>query len=166
MVLHLIKLCVGVGDIEELAAWQQARLAERRKAGEPPRIWHTTFQTPKREAELLDGGSIYWVIKGSVQVRQGLVGFEAGTKSDGSKGCRILLDPLLVPVRPVPRRAFQGWRYPRSRRRSRRHRRRRPGARRPSRQDAPRPCRALPDLAAPCHPRACPEDPTLRLRRD
>ncbi len=111
MVLHLIKLCVGVGDIEELAAWQQARLAERRKAGEPPRIWHTTFQTPKREAELLDGGSIYWVIKGSVQVRQGLVGFEAGTKSDGSKGCRILLDPLLVPVRPVPRRAFQGWRY-------------------------------------------------------
>ncbi len=46
-----------------------------------------------------------------MQVRQGLVGFEPGTKSDGSKGCCILLDPVLVPVRPVPRRAFQGWRY-------------------------------------------------------
>lgn len=111
MALHLIKLCVGVDSVEELADWQQARLAEQRKAREPQRLWHTTFQTPKRDAELLDGGSIYWVIKGSVQVRQGLVGFEPGAKSDGSKGCRILLDPVLVPVRPVPRRAFQGWRY-------------------------------------------------------
>lgn len=111
MTLHLIKLCVGVDSIEELADWQQGRLAEQRKAGETPRLWHTTFQTPKREAELLDGGSIYWVIKGAVQVRQGIVGFEPGAKSDGSKGCRILLDPALVPVRPMPRRAFQGWRY-------------------------------------------------------
>jgi len=109
--LHLIKLCVGVASVEELAEWQAARLAEQRKARKTPRLWHTTFQMPKREAELLDGGSIYWVIKGSVQARQRLVGFEPGTKSDGSKGCRILLDPLLVAVRPVPRRAFQGWRY-------------------------------------------------------
>jgi hypothetical protein len=109
--LHLIKLCVGVDGIEQLAEWQSARIAERKKAGEKPRVWHTTFQTPKRESELLDGGSIYWVIKGMVQVRQGIVGFEPGEKSDGRKGCRILLDPKLVAVRPVPRRAFQGWRY-------------------------------------------------------
>jgi hypothetical protein len=109
--LHLIKLCVGVDSIEDLADWQSARMAEQKKAGKQPKLWHTTFQTPKREAELLDGGSIYWVIKGSVQARQKLVGFEPGTKSDGSKGCRILLDRLLVSVRPVPRRAFQGWRY-------------------------------------------------------
>lgn len=111
MALHLIKLCVGVDSIEELADWQAARAAELKQAGEAPRLWHTTFQTPKREAELLDGGSMYWVIRGTVQVRQLLAGFEPGTKSDGSKGCRILLHPVLVPVRPVPRRAFQGWRY-------------------------------------------------------
>lgn len=111
MALHLIKLCVGVDSIEELVDWQGARIAEQRKAGETPRIWHTTFQTPKREAELLDGGSLYWVIKGVVQARQKILGFEPGTKSDGSKGCRILLDREVVPVRPVPRRAFQGWRY-------------------------------------------------------
>jgi hypothetical protein len=109
--LHLVKLCVGVDSIEQLADWQQARIAEQKKAGEKPRLFHTTFQTPKRDRELLDGGSIYWVIKGSVQVRQKLIGFEEGTKSDGRPGCRILLDALLVPVRPVPRRAFQGWRY-------------------------------------------------------
>ncbi len=111
MTLHLIKLCVGASSIEELADWQKARAAERKKAGQGPRIFHTTFQTPKRDAELLDGGSLYWVIKGVVQVRQKLIGFEQGKKSDGSPACLILLDAALVPVRPVPRRAFQGWRY-------------------------------------------------------
>lgn len=111
MALHMIKLCVGVDSIEELSDWQRAVIVDQKQKGETPRIWHTTFQTPKRDAELLDGGSLYWVIKGAVQVRQQIVGLEPGEKSDGSKGCRILLDPQLVPVRPVPRRAFQGWRY-------------------------------------------------------
>lgn len=109
--LHLIKLCVGAASIEELADWQKARAAEQKKAGKTPRVFHTTFQTPKRDADLLDGGSLYWVIKGTVQVRQRLIGFEQGKKPDGSPACLILLDPALVPVRPVPRRAFQGWRY-------------------------------------------------------
>ncbi len=111
MTLHLIKLCVGAASIEELADWQSARAAEQKKAGKEPRIFHTTFQTPKRDAELLAGGSLYWVIKGTVQVRQKLIGFEQGQKPDGTPACLILLDPALVPVRPVPRRAFQGWRY-------------------------------------------------------
>jgi len=109
--LHLIKLCVGAASIEDLEDWQKARAAEQKKAGETPRVFHTTFQTPKRVGDLLAGGSLYWVIKGIVQVRQRLVGFEEGTKADGSRCCLILLDKALVPVRPVPRRAFQGWRY-------------------------------------------------------
>lgn len=111
MTLHLLKLCVGAASIEDLAAWQKGRLAAMKKSGAAPRVFHTTFQTPKRQAELLDGGSLYWVVKGSIQVRQRLVGFEEGAKEDGSRCCLLLLDPVLVPVRPVPRRAFQGWRY-------------------------------------------------------
>jgi hypothetical protein len=111
MTLHLIKLCVGAASVEDLAAWQRGRLAEQRKAGETPRLFHATFQTPKRDAELLDGGSLYWVIKGLIMARQRLQGFEEGLKPDGSRCCRILLDAVLVPVRPTPRRAFQGWRY-------------------------------------------------------
>ncbi len=111
MTLHLVKLCVGATSIEDLAEWQKARLAAQKKAGGKPRIFHATFQTPKRREELLDGGSLYWVIKGVIQVRQRLVGFEEGTKKDGSRCCLLLLDPKLVPVRPTPRRAFQGWRY-------------------------------------------------------
>jgi hypothetical protein len=111
MSLHLVKLCVGADSIEDLEAWQQARLAEQRKKGKPTHLFHRTFQTPKRETELLDGGSLYWVIKGVIQARQRLVGFEEGRKDDGSRCCLILLHPQLVPVRPTPRRAFQGWRY-------------------------------------------------------
>jgi hypothetical protein len=111
MALHLVKLCVGAASIEDLGTWQRGRLCAQRKAGERPRLFHTTFQTPKRVSELLDGGSLYWVIKGVIQVRQRLVGFEEGAKSDGSRCCLILLEEALVPVRPVPRRAFQGWRY-------------------------------------------------------
>ena len=70
MTLHLIKLCVGCESIEDLASWQVERLRERRKAGEKrPQLFHRTFQTPKRRDELLTGGSLYWVIKGIVQVR-------------------------------------------------------------------------------------------------
>ncbi len=111
MTLHLIKLCVGAASIEELAEWQSTNRQYWRKAGGKPCVFHTTFQTPKRDAELLDGGSLYWVIKGLVQARQKLVGFDQGQKEDGSACCLILLAPEIVPVRPVPRRAFQGWRY-------------------------------------------------------
>ncbi len=111
MSLHLIKLCVGASSIEDLAQWQDANRKMKHKATGRLCAYHTTFQTPKRQAELLDGGSLYWVIKGVVQARQRLVGFEDGTKDDGSPCCLLLLDREIVAVRPVPRRAFQGWRY-------------------------------------------------------
>lgn len=111
MTLHLVKLCVGAVSIDDLAEWQAGRLEEARRGSGDARLFHTTFQTPKRQDELLAGGSLYWVIKGQIQVRQRLVGFAEGNKDDGSPCCLLLLDPKLVPVRPVPRRAFQGWRY-------------------------------------------------------
>ena len=111
MALHLIKLSVGTTSIEDLAEWQHERLAVQKRAGQKPRLFHRTGQSPKRRAELLDGGSIYWVIKGMITVRQRLIGFAEGTKDDGTPCCLLLFDRKLVPVRPTPRRPFQGWRY-------------------------------------------------------
>ncbi|MEW5962449.1 MAG: DUF1489 domain-containing protein [Pseudomonadota bacterium] len=111
MSIHLVKLCVGATSIEDLAGWQQDRLAEQRRAGKPARLVHTTFQTPRRRDEIIGGGSLYWVIKGAIQVRQRLVGLDEGVKQDGSACCLLVLDPELIPVRPTPRRPFQGWRY-------------------------------------------------------
>lgn len=105
MTVHIVKLCVGVDTIDDLAAWQARRLAETRQ------IFHTTRMVPKRQDAVLDGGSIYWVIRGVIQARQRIIGFEETRRDDGAKACRLLLDQELVPVRPTPRRAFQGWRY-------------------------------------------------------
>ena len=109
--LHLVKLCVGAASIEDLAQWQASYPGFLPAKGKTRRVFHTTFQWPKRQADLLDGGSLYWVIKGFIQARQKLVGFDEGAKDDGSPCCLLLLDPAIVPVRPQPRKAFQGWRY-------------------------------------------------------
>jgi hypothetical protein len=112
MPLHIVKLCVGAESIEDLAHWQKGRLAAQKAAGvKKPRIFHTTFQAPKRQDDVLDGGSLYWVIKGVVLVRQKLIGFDTGQKDNGTPCCLFILDKQLVTVRPTPRRPFQGWRY-------------------------------------------------------
>ena len=111
MTLHLIKLCVGVEDIEHLRALQQGRLAAMRDAGQPPVLAHITRMVPRRCEALLDGGSLYWVIRGRIQVRQNLLDIDPFTDDDGIRRCRLVLAPQLVEVRPQPRRAFQGWRY-------------------------------------------------------
>ena len=111
MTIHLIKLCVGADSIADLAEWQKGRLAELRKASKAPRLFHTTRMVPKRQDELLDGGSLYWVIKGLVLVRQRITGFGNGSKLDGTPCCLVYLDHAVIPVRPTPKRAFQGWRY-------------------------------------------------------
>jgi hypothetical protein len=111
MTIHLIKLCVGCDSIEDLATWQADRLKQMKKGRQKPELFHRTFQSPKRRDELLEGGSLYWVIKGIVLVRQRLTDLREGTKDDGTPCCLLMLDRKLVPVRPTPRRAFQGWRY-------------------------------------------------------
>lgn len=109
--IHLVKLCVGCDSIEDLASWQSQRLAAMKASGQKQELFHRTFQTPKRREELLAGGSLYWVIKGLIQARQRVVDLRDGTKDDGRPCCLIVLERDLIPVRPVPRRAFQGWRY-------------------------------------------------------
>ena len=111
MTVHLIKLCVGIETPRELAEWQTERLKHLAKAGKTPELRHRTRQTPRRSAELLDGGSLYWVIKGFVLVRQRILDLRADVKDDGTRCCGIVFDTALVLTRPQPRRAFQGWRY-------------------------------------------------------
>lgn len=111
MPLHLLKLSVGSESIESLRRWQALRITEGARFGAPGQLVHTTYQTPRRQQELLDGGSLYWVIKGMIAARQRLVGLTDGRKEDGSPCCLLVLEPELVEVRPTPRRAFQGWRY-------------------------------------------------------
>ena len=110
MTLHLIKLCVGADTIDDLANWQDSGRADWSGSGPNRTVAHITRMTPKRKDELLDGGSLYWVVKGQLCVRQRLVGLEA-TMRDGVPHCAFVLDPRLVVTRARRHRPFQGWRY-------------------------------------------------------
>jgi hypothetical protein len=103
MALHMIKLCVGAATVEDLLEWQRTR--------ETPGPWvMRTRQTPKRAAEMVDGGSLYRVFKGVILCRQPILAVE--TVGEGvTARCEVTLDPTPIRVAPTPRRAFQGWRY-------------------------------------------------------
>ncbi len=109
--LHLIKLCVGTECVEDLAEWQAQRMAERRAAEADPCPVHVTRMWPRREAELLAGGSLFWVIKGFVLARQRIRALEPREGADGVRRCALLLEPEILRTSPQPRRPFQGWRY-------------------------------------------------------
>jgi hypothetical protein len=105
--LNIVKLSVGSENIAMLKEWQQAR----RDQLKIKYSLHITRMWPKREKELLDGGSIYWVIKGAIQLRQRLIGFDEIIGADGIRRCGFKLDPELIPTTKALRRPFQGWRY-------------------------------------------------------
>jgi hypothetical protein len=111
MALNLVKLCVGCDSVEDLEAWIAADLAESLRLGKPAEDFHTTRMTPTRGAELLGGGSLYWVVKGNVQCRQRLLEIRPFVDGEGISRCRLILDPVVVRTQWQPRRAFQGWRY-------------------------------------------------------
>lgn len=111
MTVNILKLSVGTESIESLEAWQAGRMKVLRDTGRSGEVWHRTRMFPRRRDEVLDGGSMYWVIRGVIQVRQRIIDLRPVTGDDGIERCEIVFDPELVPVKPVPRRPFQGWRY-------------------------------------------------------
>lgn len=111
MPLNIIKLCVGAESIDDLDRWIAQRAAIAKAAGVPSEHAHTTRMMPKRRDELLDGGSLYWVIKGNVQARQRLLDVRPFIDGQGISRCDFVMEEIVVPTQWQPRRPFQGWRY-------------------------------------------------------
>lgn len=105
--VNLIKLSVGTENIDDLQAWQATKRAQT-PAGLPR---HVTRMWPKREDEITNGGSIYWVIKGVIQCRQTIVRLDEYIGQDGIRRCAIVLDPEIIRTQTSLKRPFQGWRY-------------------------------------------------------
>lgn len=105
--VNLIKLCVGATSVADLQNWQLSQ-AHRWPDG---CAVHVTRMWPKREAELLAGGSLYWVIRGEVLARQRLVALERTEGADGKPHCALIMDSEIIRTSAAPRRPFQGWRY-------------------------------------------------------
>jgi hypothetical protein len=105
MALHLLKLAVGVDNVDHLRRIRAERAAER--GGN----WVYTRNRPRRAAEVLAGGSIFWVIRGHIRVRQLVSGFRSERDANGRRYCLIEVDDELVPTWDRTWRPFQGWRY-------------------------------------------------------
>ena len=105
MTYHLKKIAVGIETIERLSIRQGMLFSAYGK------IIHTTRNMPKQKETLIKTGSIFWIIKRNVLVRQKILNIISVIRSDGSKGCEIELDKDLVRVIPTPMKPFQGWRY-------------------------------------------------------
>lgn len=105
--INILKLCVGASSVEDLTQW----IASHRGRWPADQSVHVTRMWPKRETELLNGGSLYWVIKGVILCRQRLLGLEEVTGDDGTRRCALQLDARVIRTEAAPRRAFQGWRY-------------------------------------------------------
>jgi len=105
--IHLIKLSVGTETVEDLALWQSNKQAQAPDGN--PR--HVTRMWPKRETDILQGGSIFWVIKGVIQCRQKILRLDEYIGNDGIRRCSIVSEPKLVRTQGSLKRPFQGWRY-------------------------------------------------------
>lgn len=103
--LHLTKLAVGVRDIEHIRALQAERVSTN------PPLRHRTRNAPRRREEVLDGGSMYWVINGATLARQRILDIVEDTRDDQSACAGLILDPEIVPVVGRLTKPFQGWRY-------------------------------------------------------
>lgn len=98
--LHLSKVAFGAQSLDHLAE----RLAVRDAEGP---LFLTTRYLPKRHAEIAGLGSLFWILKHQLVARSPIIGF--GEAPEGKVA--ILLGMPLVAVRPIPKRAHQGWRY-------------------------------------------------------
>ena len=103
--LHLLKMAVGIASLDEL---RQARAARIKQYGGS---WVYTRNHPRRAEDVRQGGSLYWVIKGQIRVRQRVTGFTSARDEKGRAYCLIEVDRQLVPTVWRPWRPFQGWRY-------------------------------------------------------
>ncbi len=111
MALNLLRLCVGCESIEHLRQWQTSPLRDPLPAPYGDCVFTVTSMVPKRVKELCDGGSLYWVIKGRIAVRQSFVAIDSVQDEVGRSAARLILKREWVETVPTPCRPFQGWRY-------------------------------------------------------
>jgi hypothetical protein len=109
--INLVKLCVGIDSLAHLESYRADTSERARIQGADDLTTHVTRMWPKRSDELLNGGSLYWVIKGVILARQRILRFEERFGADGIRRCAIIMAPEIIKTQAAMRRPFQGWRY-------------------------------------------------------
>lgn len=110
MTVHLLRMAVGVESLAHLKQIQSERLRQTEGRNENG-LYTFTRNFPKQVDDLIDGGSVYWVVKRFIRVRQEILGIEKRENDEGKSFCAIRIDPVLKRVVARRQKAFQGWRY-------------------------------------------------------
>jgi len=111
MTIHILRRAFHSDSLDDLAAWQKERRKEMREAGGKAKTRTMLRNFPTRQEELLDGGSIYWIIKGNIRARQRVLAIEPNPDPESRRKCVLVLETKIVPTVPFPVRARRGWRY-------------------------------------------------------
>lgn len=109
MPLHLLKTAAGLQELDQLLDRQQGGLC--RYNGVTATYTYTRYKPTRSDEILSSGGSIYWILKNSIQARQNILGFETVKETDGTSWCKIMVEPALIQTVAIARKAIQGWRY-------------------------------------------------------
>lgn len=109
MTVNLLKIAAGISSMSDLIERFDAYGNHDPDHGFIVPIM--TRNVPRQKQALLDGGSIYWIIKGKISARSRILDLREGEDADGRRLCRIIIAADLQCVMPTKRRGFQGWRY-------------------------------------------------------
>lgn len=108
MTIHLLKPALRIQDVAEFQRRQKNFLTHFNGEIVYP-VW--TSRKPQQMDALINGGSVYWIVKKAIQCRQAVIGFEAIEREGEKPSYFIYCDPQLVQTKPMEKRPFQGWRY-------------------------------------------------------
>ena len=111
MTVHLLRRAFHSESLEDLAEWQAERRKEMRAKGQKPKTRTLLRNFPTRQEELLDGGSIYWIVKGHIRARQRILDIQQNADPESRRRCVLVLETKITPTMPYPVRARRGWRY-------------------------------------------------------
>ncbi len=109
MTLHLLRVAAGVKSVDHLREVVERYTYHHDEYGLVMPL--TTRNRPKRQEELLTGGSAYWIVKNVILARAPLIAFEEFQTGDGRMAINMLIKPEVILTEPRPKRGFQGWRY-------------------------------------------------------
>ena len=109
MTIHMIKLVVGVDDLDQFLEIQRRSVVDY--DGQPANTVWTRFKAKRADEIIAGGGSIYRVIKNKIQCRQKILGFEMVETVEKGTQCLIMVEPEIIQTMSKPKRPFQGWRY-------------------------------------------------------
>ena len=103
--MNLIKLAVGINNINELRVRQALRYKKYNQN------LHITRLFPKKHEIIKTKGSMFWVVNGYISARQKIIDLQRVEHDDGKNYCHIIFDKTIIETQVISHRPFQGWRY-------------------------------------------------------